>query len=629
MTPNELRELLRAGIEAARSGNPIIARDYLRRVLAEEPNNELAWLWMARASDTKADRQAALERVLAINPGNDKARAALEQLRGESIYDVYEVPDAPRETSSSLSSQQDTPTTAAQQSVEQDRDWLQPIQRPRRDADLWRSKRQDNNNLIILLGIALAVGIIGIAVVLLIGELESDDDSSDTGDDQAAVDLGATQTADVLLLTPVDTLVPSNTPRPTSPLLLTPRDNQLPPTLAPTITNTPLPTPTATPEPLPPGAFRVMMTSSEIPGAPSRLYTALGNGGNYEEFELNFQNAVEAVLPPVDEPPAEADEPPPADETDDTSEESTSDESAALPASLAGNDELHAMVRRQGPRIEVYDPVYSPDGEFVAFTLQVNQIQELFVATVNGDDSVTAITSLGADETRGASWSPDGESILFHSNADGDFDLYTVPAEGGDPVNITDSNSNDRDPSWSPDGRFIAFASDRAGGGTLEIYVIGFGAAFAGPESDFAVDSGSICQLTDASDSSFAPAWSPNGRFIAFISNRDRDNDLYVMNADGSNEQIISSGDGFVWQERAPAWSPDSQWIAVSSNRLDDPFNTTEANQTSKIWIVRPDVRNSWQRITEGDSNELSIAWDPGSFDGPSVDDLEFRCAAG
>lgn len=641
MEQNELRELLRAGIEAAKSGNQIIARDYFRRVLAQDPENELAWLWMAQASDRRVDRQQALERVLAINPSNERARSALEKLRGESSYDVYEVSNA---------SPSGTPTTAAtaQQSdpIEQERDWLQPVERPRRDTDLWRSKRQNDNNLVLLLGIALAVGIIGVALFLLIGELDNNGD----GDDDAAqsIDLGATETAQVLLLTPIDTAIPSRTPRPTSPLLLTPRDNQLPPTLAPTITNTPLPTPTATPEPLGPEIFEVIITSNEEPGAPSRLYLAQGDGSDFERFVVDFERFIGEVAP-VDEPVIEdettdeeattedsepatndsdatTDTTPNEDETTDVTDATADDTTSRLPSFM--NEDAMAMLRLQGARVEFFDPIYSPNAAFVAFTMQINDTQEIYATRADGEGAMIQLTTLGATETRGAAWSPDGETILFHSNADGDFDLYTVAAGGGEAANVTNSDFDDRDPTWSPDGRFIAFASDRAGGNTLEIFVISFGGDFESADSDFAVSETGICQMTDAQDSSFSPAWSPDGSLIAFISNRDRDNDLYVMNADGSNEQLISFGDGFSWQERAPTWSPDGRWIAVSSNRLDDPFNTNEVNPTSKIWIVQPNVRDSWQRITDGDSNEAEIGWAPNPLIEINTDDFVFRCAA-
>lgn len=629
MDQNELRETLRAGIEAAKSRNTIIARNHLRRVLDVDPDNELAWLWMAQASDSKSDREEALRRVLAINPNNQKARDALEKMTGEDVYEVYS-------SSSSLGQSSAPASPSRRDPVEQERDWLQPVQRPRRDTDLWRSKRQDDNSLTLLLGIGLAIAIIGFAIFLLIGELDTGDDETP---DVQTVDLGATQTAQILLLTPIDTLVPSRTPVPTSPLLLTPRSNQLPPTLAPTITNTPLPTDTPTPVPPGPDIFEVLITSNASPGEPSRLFVAQGDGTNFERFTVDFERFTGGAAPaaetepepePTDAPEATA---PPAEpestETDEDSAESeetnATDDGAAMTNPF--NDNGLAMLRLQGVRVEFFDPVYSPNAAFIAFTMQINDVQEIYSTRADGQGNMIQLTFLGASETRGAEWSPDGSQIIFHSNADGDFDLYTIPDAGGDAVNVTNNNFTDREPSYSPDGRFVAFASDRAGGDTLEIFVIGLGGMIESLNSELVESNVNECQLTDAQDSSFSPAWSPDGQRIAFISNRDRDNDLYIMNADGSNEQIISFGDGSSWQERFPAWSPDGRWIAVTSNRVDDAFNTDSINPTSKIWLVQPNGQD-WQRITAGDSNELQLAWAPSPFFVNEITDFEFRCAA-
>ncbi len=72
---------LQLGVSAARSGKKPRARALLRLVASAEPNNELAWMWLANVAETPADAAACLERVLAINPDNALARSTLERLR--------------------------------------------------------------------------------------------------------------------------------------------------------------------------------------------------------------------------------------------------------------------------------------------------------------------------------------------------------------------------------------------------------------------------------------------------------------------------------------------------------------------------------------------------------------------
>ena len=76
-------DLLRQAIQAARSGREMTARNLFQDVVRIDPNNELAWMWLSGLLDPLEDRIAACERVLSINPGNQKIRAYLDQLLKE------------------------------------------------------------------------------------------------------------------------------------------------------------------------------------------------------------------------------------------------------------------------------------------------------------------------------------------------------------------------------------------------------------------------------------------------------------------------------------------------------------------------------------------------------------------
>jgi len=81
VSEDDLEALLRTGIEAAQSGRPGVARGIFDRIIARDPNHEIAWLWKANVAETLDERRACLRRVLVINPENQQAGQALEELR--------------------------------------------------------------------------------------------------------------------------------------------------------------------------------------------------------------------------------------------------------------------------------------------------------------------------------------------------------------------------------------------------------------------------------------------------------------------------------------------------------------------------------------------------------------------
>ena len=90
--------------------------------------------------------------------------------------------------------------------------------------------------------------------------------------------------------------------------------------------------------------------------------------------------------------------------------------------------------------------------------------------------------------------------------------------DGSGVIRLTDNDASDVTPAWSPDGRRIAFASERDG--NLEIYVMN-------------ADGSGVTRLTYNGANDLFPDWSPDGRRIAFHSNRDGRMDIYVMNTAG------------------------------------------------------------------------------------------------
>ncbi|HXS34877.1 MAG TPA: hypothetical protein VN758_14015 [Solirubrobacterales bacterium] len=183
-------------------------------------------------------------------------------------------------------------------------------------------------------------------------------------------------------------------------------------------------------------------------------------------------------------------------------------------------------------------PAWSPDGAHILFARE----GELFSTTPDGTTPTPIESNAG-----GPAWSPDGSRIAF-IRADGpyeDTDLYTMPAGGGGAQKLFDLPGRVVSPSWSPDGSMIAFtyqareARDDPGPGELP-YTYSGDNVYSIPTTG-----GNPVQLT-ASGTDEDPAWSPDGSMIVFQSDRlsvfpTSAPDLYLMNADGSNERRLTT----------------------------------------------------------------------------------------
>ena len=91
-------------------------------------------------------------------------------------------------------------------------------------------------------------------------------------------------------------------------------------------------------------------------------------------------------------------------------------------------------------------------------------------------------------------FSPKGDKLAYQSRDNGRFDIFTIPAGGGDPVQVTDGNGSNEYPSWSPDGRYLAFSSTRSHNSRIYILMV----------SNRKI----ISALTEGNGNDSCPAWS-------------------------------------------------------------------------------------------------------------------------
>jgi TolB protein len=178
----------------------------------------------------------------------------------------------------------------------------------------------------------------------------------------------------------------------------------------------------------------------------------------------------------------------------------------------------------------------SPDGQYVAATLEKGGDSDLYLMNTNGK-VVRQLTSGPAIEVSPA-WSPDGRQIVYVSDRGGSPQLYILDVAGGKSRRLTYTGSYNTAPAWSPKGDRIAYTGRV--GKRFAIFTIG-------------VDGNDPRQLTQDSFDSEDPCWAPDGRFIAFASNRAGRYHLYVMQAGGENQRRLTGSGG---DDTKPSWSP-------------------------------------------------------------------------
>ncbi len=156
--------------------------------------------------------------------------------------------------------------------------------------------------------------------------------------------------------------------------------------------------------------------------------------------------------------------------------------------------------------------------------------------------------------------------VLVVDNHTGKPEIFLIPSDGnGTPQNLTNSNSANTYPAWSPDHHRIAFVSDRDG--NLQIYVMD-------------ADGHNVKQLTKGAEISRAPAWSPDGKQLAFCRHTADGPRIFVMDADGSHVKQINDGAG--WD---PAWSPDGTKLLFASSRSGNGFHVCLMNADGSHYV--------------------------------------------
>jgi len=224
-------------------------------------------------------------------------------------------------------------------------------------------------------------------------------------------------------------------------------------------------------------------------------------------------------------------------------------------------------------------PVWQPDGRGIAYTSYRRGYPDIFIALIYQGLQETPTNGVGQNWL--PMYSPDGTRIAFISKRDGNPELYVMNRDGSNVRRLTTNPAIDSTPTWSPNGTQIAFTSDRSG--SPQIYIIGADglnlrrittsdsyadrptwspppfneiayAARTGPGYDIKVYDLATSEtrlITFGEGSNESPAYSPNGRHVAFTSTRSGRTQIYTIGRDGKNvRQITRDGNNYT-----PAWS--------------------------------------------------------------------------
>ena len=240
-----------------------------------------------------------------------------------------------------------------------------------------------------------------------------------------------------------------------------------------------------------------------------------------------------------------------------------------------GSDGPHADEPRR--ITDGIDPVWSPDGQWIAF-IRWREPRGVWIVRVGGDTQDIAGTERRVfdwDKARWPSWSPDGEQILFSRQHGGKEEqqicfqgqCFTIPAQPYWKLGIVDVGDGAFSeppgpniayaPSWSPDGEWIVYAGER--GLTVQD-----------------VAGQTVVQITDATRDT-GPAWSPDGTQVAFTRSQHDHWEIYVISfpdgpdaGAGSVTRLTETPqrpDGQPASSAAPAWSPDGKHLAFLTDR--------------------------------------------------------------
>lgn len=250
----------------------------------------------------------------------------------------------------------------------------------------------------------------------------------------------------------------------------------------------------------------------------------------------------------------------------------------------------------------------SPDGKTLLFQSNRTGRTALFKADPDGKNIRVFLDS--GDDPSVAVWSPDGRRIAFVANVDeNNTEVFVMNADGTQRRRLTDHPLDDSHPHWSADGARIFFNSGRATPDPKADWPQQWHNIFS-----MRADGSEVRQHTQCRTICTYPVPAPDGTRIAFRKMVDvagfnwalgavpRNSEVVVTDLAGANEVNLSKSAAY---DGWPMWSPDGKWIAFSSNRTGRP-------NAGQLFLIRPDG-SDLRQLTDSSASYTQHSWTPDS----------------
>lgn len=209
------------------------------------------------------------------------------------------------------------------------------------------------------------------------------------------------------------------------------------------------------------------------------------------------------------------------------------------------------------------DHVLSPDGRQFAVSHRTSEdgLSRIYMLSFAGGEP-TLITPNASSYLHG--WSPDGQTIAYCGERNGQYDIYTIPVSGGVETRLTNIAGLDDGPEYSPDGKFIWFNSTRSG--LMQVWRM-------------VTDGSNQTQMTFDEANNWFPHISPDGQHVSYITYYKGDVDpgshppnknveIRLMSAEGGSFKMVVALFGGQGTMNVNSWSPDNKTLAFVSYRL-------------------------------------------------------------